>query len=261
MRRRYRIALSVAGGVALAGIAAYRSARRALSPRHPRLALRAGLSLLTHPPRRAIAVTAHPDDLELFLGGTLALLPTLGTELTIVDLTDGEKGTRRPHLAPIRRREQEQAAAILGCSRLEFLHLPDLGLRGNPDVETALRSVWDDCRPEAAFAFDPTHYLRMMRHPDHIAGGRAVRRLASRDAPAVPVYYYATRLPNVVVDVSPVLGRKTAALLCHRSQLRFGRRPYPALVRILGRMQGRACNLACAEGLRREPSNDRVTYR
>lgn len=255
MRRRYRVTLRVAAGIALAGVGAYRLALKAVSAVHPHLAAKAGIRLLAHPPRRAIAVTAHPDDLELLLGGTLARLVSLGTELTVVDLTDGEKGTRRRNLAPIRRREQEVAARIIGCSRLEFLHLPDLGLRGNPRVAEALRPIWDDAQPEAAFAFDPAHCLRPIRHPDHLAGGRAVRRLVMEFGPRLPVYYYGTGLPNVVIDVESVINQKTQALLAHRSQLRFGRRPYPAVVRMLGHLQGKACGLRYAEALRREPSN------
>lgn len=77
---------------------------------------------------KVLAFTAHPDDLEIFMGGTLRLLSARGSHVTVVDVTDGEKGVNITNLARIRRQEQRRAADVLQVSDLRFLHLPDLNL-------------------------------------------------------------------------------------------------------------------------------------
>ena len=75
-------------------------------------------------PLDLIAVGAHPDDLEIACGGTLARLSDLGYRVGIVDLTDGEPtpGSAGPDL---RAREAERAAEILGVHVRVALNLPN----------------------------------------------------------------------------------------------------------------------------------------
>ena len=80
-------------------------------------------------PVDVLAIAAHPDDVELTCGGTLARLKAAGYKFGIVDLTRGEMGTRGS--AEIRTAEAKRAAEILGAEFREALDLGDGGLGGH----------------------------------------------------------------------------------------------------------------------------------
>ncbi|MEZ5312969.1 MAG: PIG-L family deacetylase [Thermoanaerobaculia bacterium] len=131
------------------------------------------------------AFGAHPDDVELGCGGTLAKLVAAGRSVGIVHLTRGEAGSRGS--AEIRRREAEAAAAALGASELRILDFGDGALRTGAEEEEELISVFRDLRPELVFAPTPAD-----RHPDHARSHRLVREAAfyaglpARQRPAAP---------------------------------------------------------------------------
>src|SRR3954468_1383643 len=81
-------------------------------------------------PVTILAIAAHRDDVELTCGGTLIKAAKLGQRTAIVDLTQGEMGTRGS--AQLRGEEAERAATILGCSARETLALPDAGIENTP---------------------------------------------------------------------------------------------------------------------------------
>src|SRR4051794_24097392 len=81
-------------------------------------------------PRCALAVGAHPDDIEFGCAGTLAKWSAAGTEIHLLVLTDGSKGTWDPHadlgeLVARRRREQQAAADVLGATAVHFADFVD----------------------------------------------------------------------------------------------------------------------------------------
>lgn len=112
-----------------------------------------------------LAVGAHPDDVELGCGATLAKLARAGRRVGILHLTHGEAGTRGN--AETRRREAEGAAQALGAQVLEFLDCGDGAFRTGAAEEDALIALLRKLRPELVFAPTPAD-----RHPDH---GRAHR--------------------------------------------------------------------------------------
>src|SRR5512134_3760650 len=93
----------------------------------------------TTAPVAVLAIAAHRDDVELTCGGTLIKAVGLGQRTAIVDLTQGEMGTRGP--AALRGQEAERAAEILGCSARETLGLPDAGIENTPATREALARV------------------------------------------------------------------------------------------------------------------------
>lgn len=191
---------------------------RTLRPADPVLALEAGEELVSRP-RRVLAITCHPDDLEFFAGGTLHRLARAGSDITAAVLTDGEKGGNRPDLGGVRRAEMEECARILGYRQVRFLGLTDYGLPEDPRLEPVLTALWDEARPEVVFAFDPMELVPGMANRDHKALGRAVGDLARRHVlDGTRVYFYGTRHPNVVVDIEPALDAKIRAVLAHQSQ-------------------------------------------
>lgn len=174
-----------------------------------------------------LAIGAHPDDVELGCGGTLALLARQGRKVGILHLTRGEQGTRGT--AEERRAEAEAAARALGAVEMDFLDCGDGGLRSGPAEEDALIAKLRSWRPELVIGPTPRD-----RHPDH---GRAHELVAAAcfyaglrnrapqageaHRPAAVFSYMQHDLftPSFIVDVSAVWETKIESLRAYRSQL------------------------------------------
>ena len=176
-------------------------------------------------PAEVLAVGAHPDDLELGCGGTLALLAAAGRRVAILHLTRGERGTRGT--AESRLAEAEAAGRALGAVGVEFLDCGDGGLRTGEAEEDALIAVLRRLRPELVLA-----PAEADRHPDHGRAHRLVHDacfyagLARRGSgephrPAAVWSYMQHDIfePSLIVDVTAHWPAKLAALACYRSQL------------------------------------------
>ena len=173
-----------------------------------------------------MAIAAHPDDVELAVGGTLILSARQGLRVGVLDLTQGELGTRGS--VELRAKEAEAAANILGLSVRENLGLPDGGIAS--DGLHALVGVLRRWRPRIVM----THPSDC-RHPDHTATHHLVRNacfyagLAKLDQntgllpwrPRHLLYFAEVRLfdAEFVVDVTSTWERRTEALCCYGSQL------------------------------------------
>ncbi|MFH1331483.1 MAG: PIG-L deacetylase family protein [Actinomycetota bacterium] len=231
-------------------------------------------------PRRALAVAAHPDDAEFGAGGTLAKWAAAGAEVAILVITDGSKGSWDPGVAVAglvasRRREQEQAASVLGAADVVFLDYRD----GELEYSLALRGrvcEWvRRLRPDVVLGHDP--WQRYQLHPDHRVAGLACVDgvVAARDRlffpqhegaglqahrPAALLLWSADE-PNYWEDVSSTMERKVTALLCHRSQSETtlggahdadrARHDFEQRVRRRAAEAGAAVGLAAAEAFRR----------
>jgi bacillithiol biosynthesis deacetylase BshB1 len=172
-----------------------------------------------------LAIGAHPDDVELACGGTLALLARQGRRVGILHLTRGERGTRG---TPEQRlAEAERAAEALGASELAFLDCGDGGLRAGEAEEDALIEVLRTWRPELVLGPAPHD-----RHPDHgrahslvaaaaFYSGLAARGKGRAHRPAAVFSYMQHDLfaPSFLVDVSAAWETKLEALAAYRSQL------------------------------------------
>src|SRR5262245_50254204 len=115
-----------------------------------------------------IAVGAHPDDVEIACGGTLARLARKGYRVGIVDLTDGEPtpGSAGPD---VRLREAQRAAEVLGVASRENLNLPNRRLLDSFEARLALARVFRRRRPKVVLGFgsktvlaSPDHYQAML---------------------------------------------------------------------------------------------------
>ncbi|MEM9558300.1 MAG: bacillithiol biosynthesis deacetylase BshB1 [Acidobacteriota bacterium] len=175
-----------------------------------------------------LAIGAHPDDVELAAGGTVAKLVAAGRRVGIVHLTRGEAGTRGT--VEERRAEAEGAAEVLGASHLDILDCGDAGLRTGRAEEDTLLALLRRRRPELVLAPPPSD-----RHPDHgrahrlvvdacfYAGlrGRARGRGGEAHRPGAVVCYMQHDLftPSFIVDVGAWWQAKLDALACYRSQL------------------------------------------
>jgi len=179
-----------------------------------------------------LAVGAHPDDVELGCGATLARLATARRRVGIVDLTAGELATRG---TPERRAEEAAAAAgALAVHWRTCLGLPDGGLRAEDGAQlAAVVACLRAAAPRVVLlphAGDP--------HPDHAAAAALTRRAAflagvarwggEGDAPPRPrlllAYPGPRQLPSfdVVVEATATYAAKRAALAAHASQFASG---------------------------------------
>ncbi|MTI96713.1 MAG: PIG-L family deacetylase [Firmicutes bacterium] len=249
MDRKYKILLSAAGTLVAAGGAYVLWQARKLSPPKINDAQEAGRIILQGG-QRVLVFTAHPDDVELLAGGTLRRLHQLGSPITVVDATDGEKGVNMQNLAPRRQREQKLASSILGYDDIKFLHFPDMELKDQDKLLARVKSIWEEENPQLVFAFDPLHYHPWLRHPDHIALGEAVVHAAGELDSDAMICLYGSAKASQLVDISGVINIKVRAVCSHRSQLRGGIRMTKMLVRRLARTTAFGSPFRYAEAFR-----------
>lgn len=182
-------------------------------------------------PLDVLALAAHPDDVELSVGGTMCLLHEQGYRTGVVDLTRGELGTRGTPEG--RLAEAADAAAVLGLAFRRNLGLPDGEIRNTKDAQRLVVQAVRAARPHVVLINAPDD-----RHPDHgdaarlgadalFASGLARLETVGEDGqPQRPwrphhVLHYMNTLefePTFVVDVSSVWERRLAALRAFRSQ-------------------------------------------
>ena len=194
------------------------------------------LSVDLAPPRRVLAIGAHPDDIEFGCGATLAKWAAAGAEVHLCVCTDGAKGTWDPDadtakLVSTREDEQEDAAAVLGATRVHFLRFVDGELTAGRRERAAVVQMIRQVRPDVVLGHDPWRAYRL--HPDHRHAGQLVIEaiVAARDphfnqelelAPHRPrtLLLFEAGTPNHVERVDGFVDRKIEALLRHRSQWR-----------------------------------------
>lgn len=187
-------------------------------------------------PARALAIGAHPDDVEFGCGATLAKWAAAGTDVHVLVLTDGSKGTWDGTADPsalvgVREAEQRDAARTLGVVDVHFLRLVDgelqSGLAERARVCETIRAV----RPDVVLGHDPWKRYRI--HPDHRHAGLLTIEgiVAARDPHFHAEQPYDAHRPSELLlfeadledhfeDVDGFVDRKTEALLAHRSQWR-----------------------------------------
>ncbi len=187
------------------------------------------------PPGRALAIGAHPDDVEFGCGATLATWSAAGTVVDLCVLTDGSKGSWDPDadlasLVATRRREQRDAADEMGVADLHFLDLVDGELDSGAAERERVCAVIRAVRPDVVLGHDPWKRYRL--HPDHLHAGRLVIDgiVAARDPHFFPdagtphrpsaLLLFEADVVDHVEDVHDTIDAKIAALLRHRSQWR-----------------------------------------
>ncbi|HTY42541.1 MAG TPA: bacillithiol biosynthesis deacetylase BshB1 [Thermoanaerobaculia bacterium] len=226
-------------------------------------------------PVDVLAIAAHPDDVELTCGGTLARLKASGYRFGIVDLTRGEMGTRGT--PEIRAAEARRAAEILGAEFRESLDLGDGGLGRGRQEELAVIDVIRREKPRVVLAPYPDD-----RHPDHRRAGQLVtdaayyaglRKLETAHPAHRPqqTVYFATfdpREPDFVVDVTPFIELRRRAMRAFESQFHdpkssepqtiLSRRDFLDMVESRARQHGALIGVEFGEGFlsRRPPRID-----
>jgi len=174
-----------------------------------------------------LAIAAHRDDVELTCAGTLIRAADQGYRTGILDLTAGETGTRGS--ADLRAQEAAAAAAVMGVGERRNAGLPDAHLANTDATRRVLVEQIRHFAPRVVILPYP-----IGRHPDHRIASELARDacylagLARYDAAGTPhrphkvLYSLAYRedpvKPTFVVDITPQMERKMAAIRCYASQ-------------------------------------------
>lgn len=199
------------------------------------------------PPKRAMIIAAHPDDIEFVVAGTAAKWARAGTAIRYVLATSGDAGSHVPgitreEVTRIREEEQRAAARIAGVDDVVFLGYhdgevePTLALRR--DLVREIRRF----KPDVVICYDPTRLLvgdRYINHPDHRAVGQAALDAIAPTA-AMPLVFPELRgeglephrvrevfvtsgsEANTWIDISETIDTKIEALRQHASQFPDG---------------------------------------
>ena len=178
-------------------------------------------------PLDVLAIVAHPDDAELLCGGSLLVCKDRGERTGILDLTQGEMGTRGN--AETRASEAEAAGRILGLQARRNAGLSDARIQNTPETRSVVIQHLRELKPRVVI----THWLQG-RHPDHRATAEAVydssylSGLRNYPAPGDPFRPFKVvhalsfreepRKPTFVVDVSAQMDRKLEAIRAYESQ-------------------------------------------
>lgn len=174
-----------------------------------------------------LAIAAHRDDVELTCSGTLIKAAKQGYRTAIIDMTQGEMGTRGS--VALRAAEASRAAEIMGVEARENLNLPDAGIVDDLATRELLARAIRRFRPKVVIA-----PAREGRHPDHHTAAQLIRDACfvaglAKLAPDVPkhrpkklVHCVSFRedfgKPTFVVDISDEFETKMKAIRCYDSQ-------------------------------------------
>jgi LmbE family N-acetylglucosaminyl deacetylase len=187
-----------------------------------------------------LIITAHPDDAEYGVAGSVARWIREGRSVAYVVCTSGEKGTTDRSMTPerlahIREKEQLAAAEVLGVREVEFLRYPDQSIEDTPELRKHIVQVIRTYRPHTVATTDP--YRRYVWHRDHRNIGQVVLDAAfpfARDHAAYPdlleqgfephkvkeLFFFGAEEINYYSDITDTFDQKLAALKCHASQMR-----------------------------------------
>lgn len=171
--------------------------------------------------RRVLCIQPHPDDNEIGMGGTVAVLAQTGCEVHYLTVTNGDKGNKDKQATPeqtaaIRRKETVAAGRHLGASEFHFLDKGDGTLSDISGLAKEITSVMRKVEPDAVFCPDP--WLFYEAHYDHIVTGRASAYAFTTYGKGAIGYYF-TSNPNTVIDISSAFDRKFEAIALHDSQM------------------------------------------
>jgi len=213
-----------------------------------------------------IAVGAHPDDIEIACGGTLARLARKGYSVGIVDLTDGEP-TPLSAGPDVRMAEAQRAAEILGVAVRLNLNLPNRRLFDTFEARVALAKVFRAYRPKVVVGFggktvlaSPDHYQAMLITDaavfysrltkwDEYFDGLPVHTITNQLS--FPIALHGLDLPEasgyIVADIGSTLDVKLEAIRAYETQFSAKRPGIHAAVETMNRYHGLTAGFEAGE--------------
>jgi N-acetylglucosamine malate deacetylase 1 len=215
-----------------------------------------------------IAVGAHPDDIEISCGGTLASLVDAGHKVGIIDLTDGEPTPLSPG-PEVRLAEAKAAAQALGVHHRTLLHLPNRRLFDSFEARVKLAIEFRKHRPKLVIGLgdktpmaSPDHWQAMLitdaavfysrltkwddkfdHLPPHVIGRQLYCLLGA------PLSGSPSPGGQIIVDITNTLARKIAAIRCYKTQFPPEKEHLFDRVDAADRYLGRSAGVPAAEML------------
>ena len=222
-------------------------------------------------PKVILGVAAHPDDLDVGAGGTLAHFASQGAEIHYLILTDGGSGSDDPlmtsaELVTIRRKEQQAGLEIVGGTSITFLDNHDGELEASLNLKKEIVKVIRRIKPHTVITLDPTVIYSAqngtINHPDHRAAGQATLDAVfplARDRLSFPELFEQGYQPHKVatvllinfstsnfsVDITNTFDKKIQAIEAHTSQ--FANQSVSTWVKELALEQGKSADYELAE--------------
>jgi bacillithiol biosynthesis deacetylase BshB1 len=222
---------------------------------------------------KILVVGPHPDDQEIGMGGTVALLADQGHDVLLLDMTDGSptpRGDRASRLVEAERAARALSSPSGGVVRRVLLDLPNRRVEHTIDARHRVAGVIRAHQAQVIFSPHP-----LDAHPDHVATTAIVRdarfdaKLTKVDMPTPPgfervgppiyakwhIHYYCSHLrrvpdPMFIVDISATAERKRAAIEAYRTQ--FADNPinagFPRVLEAQDAYMGSRIGVAAGEG-------------
>jgi len=178
---------------------------------------------------KILCVGAHPDDVEIGMGGTVLSMTERGYEILVLDLSNGEPTPKGS--VPIRLSEAEKSAKIMGVQR-KILGMPNRYIMDSIENRMSIAGEIRLFQPDYVFA----PWIED-GHPDHVAAGHLVEsarfyaKLSKTDLPGEPCYprrvifYFPIHIrlrrePSFVNDIGKFIEKKREAIICYESQFK-----------------------------------------
>jgi LmbE family N-acetylglucosaminyl deacetylase len=223
--------------------------------------------------RRALAIFAHPDDVDFGAAGTVAKWVDDGWDVRYLCVTRGQKGAWDAHMdiaeyGALRETEQRAAAKVVGVTDVTFLDWMDSEVFDSLDLRRALSREFRRHRPHRLLTMipDPLPTDRFVNHPDHRAVGQAALDITMTGGTTASIFpelldeglqpwrdcaetwLMGPAIKPRAIDITDTIDRKLDAIRSHASQI--GDRDIETFMRARLREAGRAFGMTYAETFR-----------
>ncbi|HSE41771.1 MAG TPA: PIG-L deacetylase family protein [Acidobacteriota bacterium] len=176
--------------------------------------------------KKVLIISAHPDDMEIGMGGTAAKLVESGHSVISVILTDGRRspnpfGIPEEKMAKIRHSESKRAAEILGINETIFFNFQSITNKDQNTATIQLVEVINSVAPQTIFTLHPT----LDRHPTHKLSGNITLDALNQSQLASHMELWSYEVWGLFntfdrfEDISDQIGKKMKAIQEHHSQV------------------------------------------
>lgn len=185
---------------------------------------------------KIMAIGAHPDDIEIFMYGFMAMAKARGDDISLIVATDGAAGGANPGAELAASRADETLNGLKKLAVPKLLGLPDGALASADDAQSIITKAINADAPDLILTHGPEDY-----HPDH----RALSAYVSNTAGfRCPILFADTLMgvgfaPDYYVDITAVAEEKTASIMAHHSQEPHR---FAEAARIMNRYRAAQCN-------------------
>lgn len=225
--------------------------------------------------KTVLALMAHPDDVEILSGGTLALLKQQGWNIAMASMTPGQAGStslNAEQISIVRRKEAAAAAAVLAGS-YDCMEAEDVFITYDKPTLLRVIELFRKVQPQMVIAASPSDYMLDHEITSHLAQtacmGATIPNIITGGLPIlakVPHLYYADPVQgkdrfgkeivgDILVDITSVMPTKEAMLCCHHTQRDWlktisGVDEFVLMMQSFGERNGKIIGKPYAEGYR-----------